>query len=398
MSEKPLDKAIVVSYDSIPQEETPLVEDQSPPTKPDTFDSHSQKEISLLQCVCKLLLNSIPNILNYMASFIRLSTNIHYLSKAGNIAWIAGAGLGHSWLHTTNAFVNTSLNLGTLVLSAPAFGAKNYDLVGINYHKALILRFLGIIPSYILFLLSYTIFTAVGVDHDVAEQAYIYLVYSLPNAIVSAVFNTTNIFLVTHKVYPPVLIIQLIMTLANWGWSALFIEHMQLGVKGAALTLAGTILLGAILSLVYVYFSKAFEKTFFWFRKESFQGLLSHLKSEFFLGAPYYLEWLAYEVFTLISGAFGSVQLGAWVIMYNLMSIVYMIPFGFSVCVSQMIGNSLGERNLLKAKKFMKAALYIAFVWVIIDMLVVFFCRRSLIGVYDSSELMYEATVPLLIT
>ena len=400
MSEKVLEKDNTVSYDSSNlQDESSLVHALLPPAKPDTTDDiPPKKELTLIQCVLKLLLNSIPNILNYMANFVRLSTNIHFLSKSGNIAWIAGAGLGHSWLHTTSGFVNTSLNLGTLLLSAPAYGAKNYDLVGVNFHKALILRFLMIIPSYALFWLSFSIFTVFGVDEDVAEEAHIYLVYSLPSVIFAAVFITTNIFLVTHKVYPPVLIIQLIMTGANWGWSWLFIEYMELGVKGAAFTLAGTNLIGAILSLGCAYFHKSFKHTLFCFRKESFQGLLSHLKKEFFLGAPYYLEWLAYEVFTLICGAYGSVQLGAWVIMYNLMSIIYMIPFGFSICVSQQIGNSLGDRNLSQAKKFMKAALYIALVWVALDVLVVYFYRRSLIGIFDSSELMYDVTEPLLIT
>lgn len=83
-----------------------------------------------------------------------------------------------------------------------------------------------------------------------------------------------------------------------------------------------SIILGSVVLLIYIYFSKEFKESFFWFNRESFQGLFEQFKREFFIAAPYYLEWMAYEIYTLDSVNFGKIHLASWVILYTILSML----------------------------------------------------------------------------
>ena len=376
-----------------------------PLTNVTTRDSTHIKDIPIIEkntfwaCVWMLLVHTVPSIVSYMASYLMLTMNIHFLSDTGNLQSVGGAGLGQTWINTIFIYVIACLNVGMVVISSPAFGAKNYELVGINYHRGLILNLIIIIPSYTLALLSYVFFTAIGMNKDIVYEAYNYGVYSLYYMFAMVIFNTTNMFVVTHKIYAPLLINQILILIFHWGSGKFFITYLNLGARGAALAYGASLTFGIILVFSYILFwskETTYKQTFFWFKKESFQGLFKQLKEEFFVGAPYFLEWLSFEIFTLMSMTFSTLQLSAWVVLYHMISLIYMVPLGFGLVISQQIANSIGERDLTKTKNLIKAAIYLSIVVGLIDVGVVYLTHKPFINIYtrDNPEI-YETTVAL---
>ncbi|XP_062887475.1 multidrug and toxin extrusion protein 1-like isoform X4 [Mobula hypostoma] len=69
------------------------------------------------------------------------------------------------------------------------------------------------------------------------------------------------------------------------------------------------------------------------------------------------IEWWSYEIGIFLSGLMNEVQLGAQCIIYHILSVLYMIPLGFSVSASVHVGNALGARSPQKAKTLARVAL-----------------------------------------
>ncbi|KAM7374367.1 hypothetical protein PAMP_007028 [Pampus punctatissimus] len=74
------------------------------------------------------------------------------------------------------------------------------------------------------------------------------------------------------------------------------------------------------------------------------------------------LEWWLYEIAGFLAGVISEVELGAQSIVYELASIAYMFPMGFSVAASVRVGNALGAGNAEQAKLSSKISLICAFI------------------------------------
>lgn len=65
------------------------------------------------------------------------------------------------------------------------------------------------------------------------------------------------------------------------------------------------------------------ERTWFSFRKESYDGLWEYFKLGIATAVMYAAEWWAFEILALFSGYFGVVSLAAHSIMVNLSYLTY---------------------------------------------------------------------------
>lgn len=62
-------------------------------------------------------------------------------------------------------------------------------------------------------------------------------------------------------------------------------------------------------------------------------------------------EWWVLEILTLMTGSIGVIEQASYVIMFNMSCVLYMPAMGMGDSANVMIGSSIGERNLIKAKK-----------------------------------------------
>ncbi|NXC61712.1 S47A2 protein, partial [Aleadryas rufinucha] len=62
------------------------------------------------------------------------------------------------------------------------------------------------------------------------------------------------------------------------------------------------------------------------------------------------IEWWTFEIGSFLAGLISVVELGAQSVIYELASVAYMVPLGFSVAASVRVGNALGAGDVVQAK------------------------------------------------
>ena len=358
--------------------------------------SHSEAE-TLPSHLKEIITNTIPNAVYYIAPVLILTINIHFISIRGTVEEVDAVGLGNTWLNLTSFCIVLSLNSGTTAFISQAYGAKDYKLVANYFHKGLVLRILNLIPSYVLVLLCKPFFSLIGVEEPVAELAAVYCRWGFLALIGISLFDTLKSYIMGHSIFFPLMVAQLIATASHWGWCTLFVLYLDGGLKGAAIATGATQITGLILLSFYYAFSPALKKTRRWPRRSLFKGLWNQLKNESYVASFMYLEWMSYEICVVLAGQFPEEDLEVQVLVYNIVSLVFMPIVALSVVGTTVIGNALGQNNVKRAKGLMRALLIWAFLLIVGTMALLYVFRREAVGFYTHKPETIEIAIPVVI-
>ncbi len=137
---------------------------------------------------------SIPIIISSVCYILMSSTDLAFVGRLGS-DFLAATSLGSSYADTLS-FIAFGLVGGMDTLCSQAYGAKNYELVGIVLQRCLFLTSIVCIPISILFMLSEYFFLLIGKDPWVANTAGIYVKFLTPGLW----FATFNRFAVHYYV------------------------------------------------------------------------------------------------------------------------------------------------------------------------------------------------------
>ena len=296
---------------------------------------------------------------------------------------IGGFGLQTTWMYLTAIYICEHMNAATLLECASAYGAQEYQLVGHYFHRALLLRLLAVFPSYGLVLLAYPLFMLVGVDQDVAKNAYTFGLYILPYLLAFAIFSTTKYFIIAHQHLTPVIITQAIVTASHVGFCQYFIINLELGLIGVAISMTLSHLIGAILLLSYLCFNPSYKQTFFFFEKESFHGMWTQFKNEFLIAAPIYLEWLAVELYMLMGAiSFSNDEFVALVIFYNMVFVSYTICYGLGITISTEVAVAFGKKDATETKTYIRVSICLSLLLSAIQLVAIYLFKDQFIAIY----------------
>lgn len=91
--------------------------------------------------------------------------------------------------------------------------------------------------------------------------------------------------------------------------------------------------------------------------KDSFVGLIEYLKYGIPSMMMTFLEFCAYEVINIMAAYLGALELGASVILFNIICYMYMVISGFSFASSSLVGNSLGASQPKNARIYANISL-----------------------------------------
>lgn len=112
-------------------------------------------------------------------------------------------GIGVTFLNIFCIAILLSLNIGMLINCSKAYGEKNYKLIGIIIHRAIIINIILLVLVTILVVFSESIFLVVGYTPEVARLIYSFLIRALPGVWMYIAFNTLNFYLVALKIFQP---------------------------------------------------------------------------------------------------------------------------------------------------------------------------------------------------
>ena len=249
------------------------------------------------------------------------------------------------------------MNTGLLTKSYEAFSIDDYELVGLNLHRALLTNTMILIPSFIVLYFSDNICLLLGFDIEVATYAQYMLIRCLPGIFCLMIYTTITSYLNSCNFSTAPRVIQVIALAVFWITMYMSSERLGLGLAGVAISFNMMYISAVIMMITYVKFRDPIPMTFFWFRRESFQGIFEFLNHNLTAGSMVFIEWIALEVFYLFSVGLNQEEMAAFTIAYSNLSIILIIPMALSDTVLTFVSDAIHDKDAPRAQKFFRAGL-----------------------------------------
>ena len=288
--------------------------------------------------------------LNMVANFIML----YFISTKNNNNLTDALGLGLVFSNCTVIVFIYSLDQGLNALIAAAAGAKDSYLIGLYYQRGLFLLMIFVLPLLSLLFFSSSILQVLGIDEEIANITQQYTRAMAPSCIATALFDASRALLIGQNIFYPILYIQLFTTLCHYGWCYLFVETYDLALEGVGIARIITESTNFFMLILYIKLSGRIKSSWIPWTLEALDrdGLKAFIKIATPIGAILFLDWVCYEIFTIIAGHFDSTQLVIHVAIANTSTLFYNLFLGLGVSAMTFIANSLGANCKTRAKNY----------------------------------------------
>ncbi|XP_045055166.1 multidrug and toxin extrusion protein 1 isoform X3 [Desmodus rotundus] len=231
------------------------------------------------------------------------------------------------------------------------YGSPNKKHMGVILQRGTLVLLLCCFPCWALFLNTQHILLLLGQDPDVSRLTHTYVMIFIPALPATFLYTLQVKYLFTQGIVLPQILTGVAANLVNALINYLFLHQLHLGVMGSALANLISQFSLALLLFLYIFWKKLHQATWGGWSLECLQDWGPFFR----LAVPSMLmlciEWWAYEIGSFLSGILSMVELGAQSVVYELATVVFMIPTGFSVAASVRIGNALGAGNIKQAKR-----------------------------------------------
>lgn len=352
--------------------------------------SHSRihhEQISPFKAALDVVFGAIPATFGLLFVFIAETINIIYIGRYNDSNLISGIGIGTLYVNATGYILGAGLIGGLDTLCSQTFGAKQFRLLGIyaNIARFVVIMFFILIclPSIYF---SSNILNMLGQFEEVSTIASHFSHSMIPSLFFALQYNTSLRYLQAMNIFTPGMMITLTTALFHPLWCYLFIVYLEFGVVGAGMAMGVTQLLNFIIITVYIHVTNPCPESYFYFDAEVFQWNLiwDYLKKGIPAAILFAADWLGFEVLTLMSSYLSPLDLAANVCLFNFITLIFMIPCGMSFATTTLVGNSIGQSDPDKAKRYTLSAVLCGLIMIGTTTTLVLIFRDSIPYVYTS--------------
>jgi putative MATE family efflux protein len=218
----------------------------------------------------------------------------------------------------------------------------------------------------------------------VFQNAKIYLIGSCISYPFIAVFQAVCGSLRGVGDTKPYLSLSLLMNLTNTILNVLLITIFHMGVKGLVISTILARFLGMSASLLYIM---KYNQTVRFQLKNALHIDVSILKKVMFIGLPFAAEQLFFNGGKLLTQTF-IVQLGTLAMTVyaigNSVALLFQIgPNALSVAIVTVVGQCIGRRNILDARKFIKSLIGSSSIMFVFTSVILFPLLPSIINMFN---------------
>ncbi|XP_073526647.1 multidrug and toxin extrusion protein 1-like [Phyllobates terribilis] len=278
--------------------------------------------------------------------------------------------LANAVISVTGLSVGLGLSSACDTLISQIFGGTNLKLIGIVLQRGILILLLACFPCWALFINTENILLLFRQDPKVARLAEEYVLVFIPALPAAYLYQLQARYLQNQGIVKTQIITTIISNAINALVNYIFLFKLELGVIGSAWANTIAQFSQAIVLFLYIRIKKLHVNTWGGWSKECLQDWNSFVA----LAVPSMLmvciEWWTYEIGSLLVGLISVVELGAQSVIYQVVTIAYMIPFGIGMATSVRVGNALGAGNIEQAKKSMKLAFLLTALFIIVDIIV----------------------------
>lgn len=332
---------------------------------------------------------------SYMAAPMVVVTVSQYLLRVVALMMVGHQGeLSLSSVAIATCFTNvTGFSLlfgmaGALeTLCGQAYGAEQYQKLGIYTYCAVLSLTLVCLPVSLLWIYVDKLLTLLGQDPSISFGAGKYSICLIPSLFGYAILQSLVRYFQSQGLILPMLYTSCITLCFHVPVCWVLIFKCELGITGAALSIGLSYWLNAIMLGFYMKYSSTCEKTRISFSKDVFLSIREFFCFAIPSAVMACLEWWSFELLILLSGLLPNPKLETSVLSICLttMSLHYFIPYAVSAAASTRVSNELGAGNPHAAQFSVSAVMVLSVIEAVI-VSTVLFCCRSVWGYAYSDE------------
>ncbi|XP_031500983.1 protein DETOXIFICATION 12-like [Nymphaea colorata] len=247
-------------------------------------------------------------------------------------------------------------------LCGQAYGAEQYERLGIYTQRAVVTLLIVCIPLSLILVYIEKILCFVGQDPLVAHEAGSFAIYLIPGLFASALLQPLLKFLQSQSLTLPMLYSSFAGLCFHAPVCWLLIFKFGLGHIGGSLCVRLSYWFSVAILAFYVKLSPSCKRTLASLSKDSFGGFCDFLKLSFPSAAMICLEYWSFELLILLSGLLPNPELETSVLSICLttLCLLYCIPYGLSAAGSTRVSNELGAGRPREAQLAVLVAIFLA--------------------------------------
>ncbi|KAL1807713.1 hypothetical protein ACET3Z_024703 [Daucus carota] len=291
---------------------------------------------------------------------------------------LSSTSIAFSLAGVTGFSVMQGMSSALETLCGQAYGAGQYQKLGIQTYTAILCLIIVCIPLTVLWINMGHILIFIGQDPMISREAGKFIIWLIPSLFAYATLQPLVRYFQMQSYIFPLLVSTGLTFCVHVPLCWVLVFKSGLYNVGAALSIGISMWLNVMILGLFIRYSSICAKTRAPISMEIFKGI-----KEFFLFAipsafMLCLEWWSFELLVLLSGLLPNPQLETSVlaICLNTIATLYAIPYGFGAGVSTRVSNELGAGNPQGARVAVFVVVIMALSEAIIISGTIFACRN----------------------
>ncbi|XP_058769408.1 protein DETOXIFICATION 12-like isoform X1 [Vicia villosa] len=291
---------------------------------------------------------------------------------------LSSTALSISFTTVTGFSFLRGMSSGLETTCGQAYGAKQYQRIGMQTYTAIFSLLLVCIPISFIWINIENILVFTGQDPLIAHEAGRFTIWLLPALFAYAILQPLVRYFQIQSLLLPMLLSSCVTLIFHIPLCWAMVFKTGLNNVGGAIAMSISIWLNMIFLGLYMRYSSSCAKTRAPISMELFQGIWEFLRFAIPSAVMLCLEWWSFELMVLLSGLLPNPQLETSVlsVCLNTIATLFMIPYGISAAASTRVSNELGAGNPFEARVAVLGAMSLALIEASIVSGTLFACRH----------------------
>ncbi|XP_041804898.1 multidrug and toxin extrusion protein 1 [Chelmon rostratus] len=262
---------------------------------------------------------------------------------------LASVALAISVINVTGISVGSGLASACDTLISQTYGSGNLKRVGVILQRGILILLLACFPCWAILINTEPILLAVKQNPEIARLSQHYVNIFMPALPAAFMYQLQGKYLQNQGIIWPQVITGVLGNILNAIINSILLYVLDLGVVGSAAANAASQSSLALILYIYIRWKGLHKATWSGWSLDCLQewGLFTQMAIPSMLMLC--LEWWTFEIGGFLAGVIGEIELAAQSVVHQMVTIVFMLPMGFTAAASVRVGNALGAGNTEQA-------------------------------------------------
>ncbi|XP_044795104.1 multidrug and toxin extrusion protein 2 isoform X6 [Bubalus bubalis] len=297
-----------------------------------------------------LFVLSGPLFLFQMLNFMVYVVSTVFCGHLGTVE-LAAVTLSVAFVNVCGVSIGFGLSSACDTLMSQSFGSPNKKHVGVILQRGMLVLLLCCLPCWALFLNTQLILLLCRQDPAVSRLAQEYVQVYIPGLPANFLYSLQAKYLQNQGIVWPQVFSGIVGNCVNGLANYILVSVLGQGVRGSAFANTISQFSQAVFLLFYIVLKKLHLETWAGWSWECLQDWGPFFRLAIPSMLMLCIEWWAYEIGSFLVGLLSVLDLSAQAVIYEVATVVYMIPMGLSIAVCVRVGTALGAADTVQAKR-----------------------------------------------